>query len=101
MRAYGISDPELEFFHSHLKNRVQIYCSINGSTSVFKSISSGVPQGSILGPLLFLIYINDLPNAVENVEITVFADDTSLSKFKTLMSYAWNLSQHLPAFVNG
>ena len=46
--------------------------------------------------------MNDLPNAVKNVEITMFADDTSLSKtFQTLMSYAWNLSQHLPTFVNG
>ena len=78
-RAYGISGPELEFFDSYLKNRVQ-YCSINGSTLSFKSISCGVPQGFILGPLLFLIYMNDLPNAVENVEITMFADDTSLSK---------------------
>ena len=53
MKAYGISGPELEFFNSYLKNRVQ-YCSINGSTSGRKSISCGVPQGSILGPLLFL-----------------------------------------------
>ena len=62
MKAYGISGPELEFFNSYLKNRVQ-YCGINGSTSGFKSISCGVPQGSILDPLLFLIYMNDLPNA--------------------------------------
>ena len=71
MKSYGISGPELEFFNSYLKNRVQ-YCSINGSTSGFKSISCGVPQGSIIGPLLFLIYMNDLPNAVKNVEITMF-----------------------------
>ena len=97
MRAYGISGPELEFFNSYLKNRVQ-YCSINSSTSGFKSINYGVPQGYILGPLLFLIYVNDLPNAVENVEITMFADDTSLSKaFQNTDELCMEL---IPAFAN-
>ena len=97
MKAYGISGPELEFFNSYLKNRVQ-YCSINGSTSGFKSISCGVPQGSILGPLLFLIYMNDLPDAVKNVEITMFADDTSLSK--TFQNTDELCMELIPAFAN-
>ena len=97
MRAYGISGPELEFFDSYLKNRVQ-YCSINGSASGFKSINCSVLQGSILGPLLFLIYMNDLPNAVENVQITMFADDTSLSKeFQNTDELCMEL---IPAFAN-
>ena len=97
MRAYGISGPGLEFFNSYLKNRVQC-CSINASTSGFKSINCGVPQGSILGPLLFLIYMNDLPNAVENVEIIMFADDTSLSKaFQNTGELCMEL---IPAFPN-
>lgn len=97
MMAYGISGSELEFFESYLRNRVQ-YCNINGSVSGFRKISCGVPQGSILGPLLFLIYMNDLPDAVDNVNITMFADDTSLSKaFKNISELCEEL---IPAFSN-
>ena len=51
---------------------------IKGEKSDFKSVSAGVSQGSVLGPLLFLIYINDIVNIIESV-IKLFADDTSLS----------------------
>ena len=75
---YGILHTELEFFRSYLCNRVQC-CSVNGPTSSFKTISCGVPQGSILGPLLFIIYVNDLPLCIENGHVTMYADDTSSS----------------------
>ena len=51
---------------------------IEGDKSDFKSVSAGVPQGSVLGPFLFLIYVNDIVNNIESV-INFFADDTSLS----------------------
>ena len=51
---------------------------IKGEKSNFKSVSAGIPQGSVLGPLLFLIYFNDIVNNTESV-IKLFADDTSLS----------------------
>ena len=60
-----------------LTNRVQ-YCRVNGVDSHIKNINIGVPQGSFLGPLLFLVYINDLPRAVKNYTTSMYADDTSL-----------------------
>ena len=97
MKVYGISGPELEFFNSYLRNRVQ-YCKINGCTSDFRKTSCGIPQGSILGPLLFLIYMNDLPDSVENANITMFADDTSL--FRSLKSIGELDMELLPTFTN-
>ena len=88
---------ELIVFQSYLENRIQT-CNVNGHMSSFKPISYGVPQGSILGPLLFIIYMNDLPSCVKEAEITMYADDTSLYRaFRT----AQGLSDELiPAFVN-
>ena len=52
---------------------------MNGVASNMEEIKCGVPQGSCLGPLLFLIYINDLPFSLKNSEVTMYADDTSIS----------------------
>ena len=65
------------WFHSYLSNREQLVC-INGHNSDFLSITCGVPQGSILGPLLFLLYINDLPNTSKLLSFHLFADDTNI-----------------------
>ena len=73
---YGIRGIVNDFFRSYLTNRRQIV-SINNSNSSLKFINIGVPQGSKLGPLLFLLFINDLPNCLENVP-RLFADDTCL-----------------------
>ena len=62
---------------SYLANRIQ-YVEFNSAQSETLPIANGVPQGSILGPLFFLIYINDLPKSEINDEITLFADDTVL-----------------------
>ena len=76
LKSMGVSDSLLKLFQSFLTNRFQRVL-LNGQTSEWLPVKAGVPQGSILGPLLFLIYINDLS---ENIESTVklFADDTSL-----------------------
>lgn len=75
---YGIKDKALELLKSYLFGRVQKVF-VNGNTSPGSRVQMGVPQGSILGPILFLIYINDLPFVMERLaKIVLFADDTSL-----------------------
>ncbi|RVE41165.1 hypothetical protein evm_014186, partial [Chilo suppressalis] len=82
LHHYGFRDTTLDLIVSYLSDRVQ-GVDINGVKSPGSSVKMGVPQGSILGPFLFLIYINDLPYFVkDNHEIVLFADDTSLL-FKT------------------
>ena len=74
---YGIRGPAYSLIESYLSNRQQ-FVSINNSASSLKSISIGLPQGSIFGPLLFLIYVNDLTNATF-CQPRLFADDTCLA----------------------
>ena len=64
-------------FRSYLSNRKQ-FSRLNGVDSATREIKIGVPQGSCLGSLLFLIYISDLPRAVQNSKMSMFADDTCL-----------------------
>ena len=66
-----------DWFKSYLSNRNQ-YISINGYESGLAAINCGVPQGSVLGPLLFLLYINDLNQAIKFSKVHHFADDTYL-----------------------
>ena len=75
LKKYGICDEELEWFTSYLRDRKQ-KVSCNGALSNEASIDIGVPQGSILGPFLFLLYANDLSNFVINGTCNCFADDT-------------------------
>ena len=83
---YGIRGPCKNWFKSYLSDRHQ-YVSIQNSESSLRPIRHGVPQGSVLGPLLFLIYINDLHKAIRFSETFHFADDTHLLHFaKTVRS---------------
>ena len=78
LRAIGFSGSVLKWVHSFLVGRNQAI-SIEGSLSTAGPVTSGVPQGSSLGPLLFLIHIADISTSVENATVASFADDTRVS----------------------
>ena len=84
LKHYGIRGLAYSWFESYLKDRKQ-YVSINGYNSKHLPISLGVPQGSVLGPLLFLIYINDLNTAIKHCKVHHFADDTNLLHINDLI----------------
>ena len=75
LEHYGIRDNVSSW--SYLSNRKQ-YVSINGKSPEPLEINCGVPQGSVLGPLLFLLYINDLPNISNALDFYLFANDTNI-----------------------
>ena len=76
LRAYGVQGKLLDWIKSFLTGRSQQVI-VGNSSSTWGSVPSGVPQGSVLGPILFILYVNDLPSLVKS-SLTMFADDTKL-----------------------
>ena len=77
MEIYGVRGLPLKLLKSYLENRYQAV-KINNTISDFQLINAGVPQGSVLGPILYLIYVNELPYISEQFSTCLFADDTTL-----------------------
>ena len=103
LSAYGFSPSALRLIHSYLSERKQ-RVKINGSFSAWRETMIGVRQGSVLGPLLFNIYINDLFMFVKDAQICNYADDTTIyacdinieSVMKTLESDALKIAEWFP-----
>ena len=92
LHKYGIRRLPHAWFSSYINNRTQ-YVKVGNAESSLKTIACGVPQGSTLGPLLFLLYINDLPTTSSKLVFRIFADDTNIF-------YSSNDSDELQKLIN-
>ena len=79
LQIYGIQGKLLDWIRSFLRDRSQIV-TVDGFHSVEKPVLSGIPQGSVLGPILFIIYVNDLHFHIQNCKSSAFADDTKIQR---------------------
>ena len=76
LEALGLSQDIIRWFHSYLSDRQQL-ADVSGTMSSYSKIACGVPQGSILGPLLFLIYVNDMAGALDE-KLLLYPDDSAI-----------------------
>ena len=99
LERYGIRGVALSWFQSYLKNReIQVKCKVVGTGkieySAYQEIKFGAPQGSCLGPLIFLIFTNDLYQHVKYSSTILFADDTTLHKTHRNLDYLKSCLEH-------
>ena len=97
LSIYGATPSSVAWFKSYLSERKQ-FISLGKTTSKQLTVKQGVPQGSILGPVLFLLFVNDMPLHVQKSTMDIYADDTTLSlssNWKTMPLLNQSLSQDL------
>ena len=97
LKYYGLDDTAIKLFRSYLTNRYQ-YVQIENAKSQLLEINTGVPQGSILGPLLFIIYINDISQSSDKFDFLAYADDTTLST--TLNKFSTSDDMNISDLIN-
>ena len=92
---YGVRGKELEWFNGYLSGRRQTVC-IGEAKSKWTEVKRGVPRGSILEPLLFILYVNDLPQIVQSSAVKQYVDDTTMTLVaKDVTTLKKGLEQHL------
>ncbi|GFW54244.1 probable RNA-directed DNA polymerase from transposon X-element [Trichonephila clavipes] len=97
--TYDIPSPLIHLIHSYLTNR-SFRIRVNESLSNSHSISAGCPQGSLLGPLLFNLYVNDIPS-YSLTNISLYADDTAINAtYKNLKTVTFAINKHLKLLEN-
>jgi hypothetical protein len=99
LRVYGLPDKYIRWINNFISGRRQ-YVFINGSKSYEASVESGVPQGSVLGPLLFIIFINDLPDNINHSQMLTFADDTKIVRPISSSQDTFLLQKDLDAIID-
>ena len=97
LQAYGVADKLYTWINAFLTNRQQ-QVAVEGSKSPWARVTSGVPQGSVLGPLLFLIYVNDMPDVIR-CPIKIFADDAKIYRQVTLDAGIEDLQSDIDAVI--
>ena len=95
----GITGPLWHWFKNYLSNRNH-FVSVENSSSSTLPVISGVPQGSVLGPLLFLIYVNDIPSSIHKSSVYLFADDTKISKVICNLSDSLDLQSDIDSLLH-
>ena len=94
LEHYGIRGNFLKLISSYLENRKQ-YTTLNNCKSSTDSMNYGVPQGSVLGPLFFILFINDLPNCYQLADFRIFADDTNVFFQSNDINYILNTAKNI------